>query len=124
MYKRERFNSISHLAGTVLAVGGTVLLVVMAAIQGDARKIVSFSIYGATLIVLYLFSTLYHSLHRARTALRKLDHGAIYLLIAGSYTPFTLVTLRGPLGWTIFGAVWGLALLGIIIDLLFADRRR
>ncbi len=124
MHKGERFNSISHLAGAVLAIVGSAALVVLAAIQGDGRKIISFSIYGATLIMLYLFSTLYHGVRGARTVLRKLDHGAIYLLIAGSYTPFTLVTLRGPLGWTIFGVVWGLAVLGIIVDLLLADRRR
>jgi len=124
MYEGERFNSISHLAGMVLAVGGTAALVTMAAVEGDAWKIVSFSIYGATLIILYLFSTLYHSAREVRAVFQKLDHSAIYLLIAGSYTPFTLVTLRGPVGWTIFGAVWGLAVLGITVDLLFADRRR
>lgn len=123
MYKGELFNSISHLAGAILAIGGTVVLVVMAALQSDPWKIVSFSIYGATLITLYVFSTLYHSVREVK-ALQKLDHSAIYLLIAGSYTPFTLVTLRGPLGWTIFGAVWGLAVLGICVDLLLADRRR
>jgi hemolysin III len=96
----------------------------MAAFQGDAWRIVSFSIYGATLIALYFFSALYHSVRGVGAALRKLDHIAIYLLIAGSYTPFTLVTLRGPLGWTLFGAIWGLAVLGIGVDLLFADRRR
>ncbi len=124
MHKGERFNSISHLAGAVLAIAGTAALIVLAAIQGDGWKIISFSIYGATLVLLYLFSTLYHGIRRGKTVLRKLDHGAIYLLIAGSYTPFTLVTLRGPLGWTIFGVVWGLAALGIVIDLLLADRRR
>jgi hemolysin III len=123
MYKGERFNGVSHLAGAVLAVGGTAVLVTMAALGGDPWKIVSSSIYGATLIILYLFSTLYHSV-RGAAALRKLDHTAIYLLIAGSYTPFTLVTLRGPLGWTLFGIVWGLAVLGIVVDLLLADRRR
>ncbi len=124
MNRGERFNSISHLAGTILAVGGTALLVAMAAIQRDAWKIVSVSIYGATLIALYLASTLYHSAKGEKTTLRKLDHIAIYLLIAGSYTPFTLVTLRGPVGWTLFGAVWGLAVMGIVIDVLFADRLR
>ncbi len=124
MHKGERFNSISHLAGAVLAIGGTATLIALAAIQGDGRKIISFSIYGATLVLLYLFSTLYHGIRRGKTVLRKLDHGAIYLLIAGSYTPFTLVTLRGPLGWTIFGVVWGLAALGIVVDLQLADRRR
>ncbi len=124
MNKGERFNSISHLGGTILAIGGTAALVVMAAFRGDLWKIVSVSIYGATLIALYLASTLYHSFGETNPRLRKLDHVAIYLLIAGSYTPFTLVTLRGPLGWTLFGSVWGIAVMGIVVDLLFADRRR
>jgi hemolysin III len=124
MNKGERFNSLSHLAGTILAVGGTATLVVMAAFKEDAWKIVSFSIYGATLIALYLFSTLYHGIKGTNFVLQKLDHGAIYLLIAGSYTPFTLVTLRGTVGWTLFGAIWGLALLGIVVDVLLGRRRR
>ncbi len=124
MDKDKRFNSISHMAGTVLAVGGTAALVVLASLQGNAWKIVSFSIYGATLIMLYLSSTLYHSLGGAGRVFQKLDHSAIYLLIAGSYTPFTLVTLRGALGWTLFGLVWGLAVLGIVLDLVLKDRRR
>lgn len=122
MAQGERFNSITHLTGAILAVGGTAILVTRAAFEGDPWKIVSVSVYGASLITLYLFSTLYHSI--GNSLFRKLDHGAIYLLIAGSYTPFALVTLRGPLGWTIFGATWGLAALGITIDLLLADRRR
>jgi hemolysin III len=121
--KGERFNSISHLVGVILAVGGAAALTVKAASHGDAWKIASVCIYGATLVALYFSSALYHSL-KGIPVLRKLDHVAIYLLIAGSYTPFSLVTLRGPLGWTIFGAVWGLAALGIVVDLLFADKRR
>jgi hemolysin III len=124
MDKGRLFNSISHMAGTVLAIGGTAVLVVMASLRGDPWKIVSFSIYGATLIMLYLFSTLYHGVRQVSAVLRKMDHGAIYLLIAGSYTPFALVTLRGPVGWTLLGLVWGLALVGIACDLWFADRRR
>jgi len=124
MNNGERFNSLSHLAGTILAVGGTATLVVMAAIKEDVWKIVSVSIYGATLIALYLFSTLYHGIRGDNFVLRKLDHSAIYLLIAGSYTPFTLVTLHGPVGWTLFGAIWGLAVLGIIVDILLGGRRR
>lgn len=123
MTKGERFNSITHLAGTVLAVAGTIALIVTAALYGDVWKIVSVSIYGFSLIALYLSSSLYHSLE-GKPLLRKLDHVAIYLLIAGSYTPFTLVTLRGTLGWTLFGSIWGLAAAGIIVDLLLADRRR
>jgi hemolysin III len=124
MDKGRRFNSISHMAGAVLAIGGTAALVVMASLRGDPWKIVSVSIYGATLILLYLSSALYHGVRKVSAILQKMDHIAIYLLIAGSYTPFTLVTLRGPLGWTLFGIVWGLALVGIVYDLWFIDRRR
>ncbi len=120
----ERFNTITHIAGLALAAGGAALLIVLAALRGDPWKIVSFSIYGATLGLLYLFSSLYHGIRHGKAVLREFDHGAIYFLIAGTYTPFTLVTLRGPLGWTIFGVVWGLALIGIVVDLLLAGRRR
>lgn len=117
MYKGERFNSISHLIGAAAALAGMVVLVVLASRQGDPWMIVSFSIYGASLVALYTFSALYHSLRgKAKQVFRKLDHLSIYLLIAGSYTPFTLVTLRGVWGWSLFGAVWGLAILGIVID--------
>jgi hemolysin III len=121
----ERFNFYSHLLGTVLAAGGAVVLIVLAARQGNPWKIVSFGIYGATLLLLYLFSTLYHSLHgKAKDVFRKLDHYAIYLLIAGTYTPFTLVTLHGAWGWSLFGAIWGLAVLGIVVDSLSWGKRR
>ena len=119
MYPGERFNSISHLIGAALALAALVVLVVFASLQGDPCKVVSFSIYGSTLFLLYALSTLYHSLHgRAKLVFQKLDHAAIYLLIAGSYTPFTLVTLRGPWGWSLFGVVWALAIVGIVIDSL------
>lgn len=119
MYKGERFNSISHLIGAVAALAGLVVVVVVAARQGDPWKIVSFSIYGATLFFLYTVSTLYHSLRgRAKRFFRKLDHYSIYFLIAGTYTPFTLVTLRGGWGWTIFGVIWGLTVLGILVESL------
>jgi hemolysin III len=125
MYHGERFNSISHLAGAGLALAGSVLLIVLAARLGDAWKIVSFSIYGAMLVSLYVFSTLYHSVRgRAKNVLRKLDHCAIYLLIAGSYTPFALVSLRGAWGWSLLGVVWGLALLGIVQEIWFANGAR
>ena len=117
MYHGERFNSISHLVGATLALAALVVLVVFASLQGDPWKIVSFSIYGATLFLLYSFSALYHSLRgRAKIIFQKLDHAAIYLLIAGSYTPFTLITLRGAWGWSLFGIVWGLAIVGIMLD--------
>ena len=119
MYPGERFNSISHLVGAVLALAGMVALIVIAARQGDSWKLVSFSVYGACLLSLYTSSTLYHSLrHRAKAVFRRLDHLAIYLLIAGTYTPFALVTLRGGWGWSLFGAVWGLAAAGMAIEFL------
>ncbi len=119
MYHGERFNAITHLVGAALALAGLVVLVVVAARQGDLWKIVSFSLYGATLFMLYGFSTLYHSLRgRAKTIFRRFDHLAIYLLIAGTYTPFMLVTLRGGWGWSLFGVVWGLAIAGMALEYL------
>ncbi|GAA4404556.1 hypothetical protein GCM10011450_01340 [Advenella faeciporci] len=125
MYYGERFNSISHLAGAGLAVVGAVLLIVLGAQAGDPWKIVGFSIYGAMLLFLYLASTLYHSLRgRAKQIWCKFDHCSIYLLIAGSYTPFALVSLRGAWGWTLFGVVWGLAVLGIVQEIWLASGKR
>jgi hemolysin III len=125
MYYGERFNSISHLTGAALAATGTVALIVLAARLGDPWKIVSFSVYGAMLVFLYVSSTLYHSLRgRSKDILRKFDHCAIYLLIAGTYTPFTLVSLRGAMGWSLFGTVWGLALLGIVQEIWLARGMR
>jgi len=122
MYPGERFNGISHLVGSVLALAGMVVLIVRAAWLGDPLKIVSFSLYGTSLFLLYTFSTLYHSLrHRAKAVFRRLDHLAIYLLIAGTYTPFALVTLRGGWGWSLFGTIWGLAIAGMLIE--FMPRR-
>jgi hemolysin III len=119
MYPGERFNSISHLIGAVAALAGLIVVVVIAAQQGDLWKIISFSIYGTTLFLLYTISTLYHSLRgRAKQIFRKLDHLSIYLLIAGTYTPFTLVTLRGVWGWSLFGVIWGLALIGMALEAL------
>jgi len=125
MYQGERFNSISHLIGTALALAGLVVLVVLASLQGDPWKIISFSVYGASLFLLYAMSTLYHSLRgRAKQIFMKLDHVAIYLLIAGTYTPFTLITLRGAWGWSLFGIIWGLAIIGIIVDSRHRDGSR
>lgn len=124
MYKGERFNSISHLLGSVAAFAGTACLIVNAAQQGDPWKVVSFSIYGTSLILLYLFSTIYHSLrHTTKAIFRRLDHLAIYLLIAGTYTPFTLLTLKGAWGWSAFGLVWGLAGLGMVQEMLIPKGR-
>ena len=125
MYYGERFNSISHLIGAGLALAGSALLIVLAARLGDPWKIVSFSVYGAMLVALYGFSTLYHSVRgRAKNVLRQFDHCSIYLLIAGSYTPFALVSLRGAWGWSLLGTVWGLGLLGILQEIWFAKGAR
>ncbi len=118
MYHGERFNAWTHLVGAVLSVTGAVMLIVLAVATGDPWKTVSASVFGATLVLLYSASTLYHSLRgRAKVILRKLDHLSIYLLIAGTYTPFCLVTLRGPWGWSLFGVVWGLAVLGMLQEI-------
>ncbi|MBP8296034.1 MAG: hemolysin III family protein [Burkholderiales bacterium] len=125
MYYGERFNSISHLAGAVFAAIGTAIMVAAAARTGDAWKIVAVSVFGATLVFLYAASTVYHSVRgRAKNVLRKLDHCAIYFLIAGTYTPFCLVTLRGALGWTFFGLAWGLACLGVVQEFIFGKGAR
>ena len=125
MYHGERFNAYTHLVGALLALAGAVVLIVLGAMKQDVWKIVSFAIYGASLVTLYSASTLYHSTRgRLKAFFRKLDHTAIYLLIAGSYTPFTLVTLRGPWGWWLFGVIWGLALLGILQEFWLGKRTR
>jgi hemolysin III len=121
----EKFNAISHLVGALLALAGSVVLIVLAARGGDAWKLVSVSIYGLTLVLMYSFSTLYHGLRgRAKRVFRELDHQSIYLLIAGSYTPFCLVTLRGAWGWWLFGGIWGLALVGGAQELWLGQRSR
>ena len=122
--KEEKLNVISHAIGLVLSVLALVLLVVYSAKEGSAWHIVSFSIYGASLIVLYSASTFYHysKTPKLRHRLNVFDHAAIYVLIAGTYTPFTLVVLKGWVGWTIFGVSWGLALTGIILKLFFTGR--
>ena len=126
MHPGERFNGYSHLAGAVLALGGAAVLVAMAALKADPWRIVSFSIYGASLFLLYLISAIYHGARpgRAKDVLRKLDHCSIYLLIAGTYTPFTLVTLNGAWGWSLFGAIWALALVGIVQECWLARGAR
>ena len=119
MGRHELFNGISHMIGAALALAGAVVLVVFAAQDGETRRIVAFSVYGASLFLLYLASTLYHSLSgRAKHVFRVLDHQAIYLLIAGTYTPFTLITLKDSVGWWLFGAVWAMAVLGLVLDAL------
>ena len=113
----ERFNSISHLVGASLALIGGSVLVTISAIDGDVGKIVSYSIYAVTLFTLYLASTLYHSFPgRAKTFFRVVDHQAIYLLIAGTYTPFAVVVLKSVGGWWLLGAVWAMATFGMVLD--------
>ncbi len=113
----EIANSLSHGVGFLVAGIGMPFLLAAAARHGGVEPIAGASVFGVTMLLLYLSSTLYHALSRsgARRVLRKLDHSAIYLLIAGTYTPFTLGVLRGPWGWTLFGLVWGLALVGVIL---------
>jgi hemolysin III len=118
----EIANSITHGIGLVLSIAGFVVLLVFAILRGSASHIVACSIYGATLVCLYTASTLYHAVvaPRLKRALRIFDHSAIYLLIAGTYTPFLLLYLRGPWGWSLFGVVWGLAVAGIVFKFWFA----
>ncbi len=115
----EIANSLVHGTGTLLALAGLVPLVLSAAAEGGARRIVGCCVFGVALVLLYATSTVYHALTQARAkrVLRALDHSAIFLLIAGTYTPFTLVSLRGPWGWSLFGVVWGLAILGVALRL-------
>jgi hemolysin III len=117
MYYGEKFNSISHLVGASFALVGGAVLVTLAAIEGDVAKIVSYSIYAATLFALYFASTLYHSFPgRVKKIFRVIDHQAIYLLIAGTYTPIAVVVLRSAGGWWLLGAVWFLAIFGMVLD--------
>ncbi len=119
----ELANSVTHGIGLALSLVGLVVLIILAALHGSAWHIVSCAVYGATLVLLYAASTLYHAVQspRAKYVLKILDHASIYLLIAGTYTPFTLVTLRGGWGWTLFGLVWGLALFGVLFKVWFVN---
>ena len=114
----ELLNAISHGLGALFGIVGTVLCIVKAANTGDPWRIVSGSIFGVTVLLLYLMSCLYHALkvNMAKRVFRVIDHCTIFLLIAGTYTPFTLVTLRGTIGWVLFGIVWGMAVLGITLN--------
>lgn len=124
--REELANRLTHGLGAALSVAGLGLLVVFSARYGDAWQVVSTAIFGTTLVLLYTSSTLYHSSRddRRKVLLQKFDHAAIFLLIAGSYTPFLLVTLRGPWGWSLFGVVWGLAIIGVALKFWFAGRFR
>jgi hemolysin III len=122
----EAVNAVTHGIGAVAGAIALAVLVVLASRGGDVRDIVSVSIFGATLVLLYLASTLYHAARdpRTRARLKILDHAAIYLLIAGTYTPFALGALRGGWGWSLFGIIWGLAVAGVLFKLYFTGRFR
>lgn len=123
MYKGEKLNSISHLVGAVFALAGWVVLIVFASLTGDAYKIVSATVYGLCLFLMFLFSTLYHSFRGGpKKVFQIFDHIAIFLLIAGTYTPYCLVPLRETSGWLIFGLVWSLAAVGISFKAVFGER--
>jgi hemolysin III len=124
--KEEIFNSITHGIGTILSIGALVILVILAVMKGDAWHVVSYTIYGSTLILLYLSSTLYHSFtnEKIKNLFARFDHAAIFLLIAGTYTPFLLTVLRGTLGWTLFGIIWGVAVAGVVIRSIYLTRFR
>jgi hemolysin III len=114
----EIASSVTHGVGGLLAIAGLAVLVTFAAIRGSAWHVVGCSVFGATMVLLYTSSTLYHAIRapRAKRILQRLDHAGIFLLIAGTYTPFTLVSLRGPWGWSLLGVIWGLAVLGILLQ--------
>jgi len=120
----EAASCATHALGLVLSVAGMVALVVLASMRGDARRVVTLSIYGLSLVAVYTSSMLYHLVRsqRRKQVLRVIDHAAIFLLIAGTYTPFTLVVLRGALGWSMWGVEWGLAAVGIALKLLLFER--
>jgi hemolysin III len=118
MYYGEKFNAWTHLVGAILATIGAVWMLVVATMSGDIWKIISVAVYGVALVMLYSASTVYHSVRgRAKVIMQKVDHFSIYLLIAGSYTPFCLVTLHGTWGWMLFGIVWTLAIIGILQEI-------
>lgn len=124
MYYGERFNSISHLVGAVLAVAGLGALLTVSIPSRDLALITSFSIFGLTLVLLYTMSTLYHSLRprKLKSIFRKLDHITIYLLIAGTYTPYMVVSLGDATGYRMLGIIWGLAVIGLLLDALNPNR--
>ena len=122
----EIFSSVTHGVGTVLSIGGTAVLIVVSALYVDALTVVSSAIFGGSLIILYCMSTLYHAIAnpKAKSFFRVMDHNTIFFLIAGTYTPITLSVLRGALGWTLFGIVWGAAVLGITLNSIDLEKFR
>ena len=117
-------NATTHAMGALLSLAAITLLIVFSATQQDGFKLFSGIVFGGTLVLMYVSSTIYHSMQNPRLKhfFRIMDHASIYLLIAGSYTPFMLVTLRGPWGWTMFSIIWGLALVGVIFKLFFVHK--
>ena len=122
----EIFNSVTHGVGSLLSIAGTVVLIVCSAIYSDAWAVVSSCIFGASLIILYTMSTLYHALtnDKAKKFFRIMDHDTIFILIAGTYTPYTLVNLRGAVGWVLFGIIWGMAVLGVVFNSINLEKFR
>ena len=122
----EIFNAVSHGTGGLLAIAGTVILIVFSAIYSSAWAVVGSAIYGASMIILYTMSTLYHAItnRKAKAFFRIMDHNTIFFLIAGTYTPITLVPLRGAIGWVIFGIVWAAAILGIVLNSIDLEKFR
>jgi hemolysin III len=122
----EIFNSITHGIGIVLSVAALVILVVFAAMHGDAWHVASFTIFGVSLVLLYTSSTLYHGLtnEKAKNVFARLDHASIFILIAGTYTPILLTTLRGMIGWVLFGIIWGAAITGVVIRSIYLYKYR
>lgn len=120
----ERINALTHGIGVLLSIAALVILITFATLKGNAWHVVGVSIYGSTMLIMYLSSTIVHSLPegKAKDIFLFIDHSAIYLFIAGTYTPILLVLLRGPIGWTLFGVVWGVAILGIIFKIFFVKR--
>ena len=122
----EIFNSITHGIGTLLSIAALVILVVIASVKGNAWHIVSFSVFGTTLVLLYLSSTLYHSFtkEKIKNLFARFDHAAIFLLIAGTYTPLLLTVIRGTLGWVLFGIIWGVAITGVVVRSIYLTKFR
>jgi hemolysin III len=126
LHREEIANVVTHGVGALLAIGGGAVLITMAAVHAGAREVVSASVFTATLVLLYIASTLYHAATepRAKARLKVLDHCAIFLLIAGTYTPFTIAAIRGGWGWSLFGVIWGMAVAGIVFKIFFTGRFR
>ncbi|WP_093855829.1 PAQR family membrane homeostasis protein TrhA [Tenuibacillus multivorans] len=122
--KEEAVNALTHALGAVLSIAGLVILIIYSSIHGNAWHVVSVTVYGTSMLLMYLSSTIVHSLKdgRAKDIFLYIDHSSIYLFIAGTYTPILLVLLRGSVGWVLFGVIWGVAILGILFKIIFVKR--